>query len=63
MDLTAKILCEQACKQESEEAEVEHLQGLNSRRVKVVAQRMMIAKRDNDKLEKALSCCQVVRSE
>jgi hypothetical protein len=39
----------------SGEAEIKHLQGTSSRTVKVVAQRMMLAKRDGDKLGKALS--------
>jgi hypothetical protein len=56
MGLTAKILGDQACKQGSREVEIKHLLGLSSQRVKVLAQRMMIEKRDGDKLGKALSC-------
>jgi hypothetical protein len=44
----AKILGNQACKQESGEAEIKHLLGFISWMIEVVAQRMIIAERGKD---------------
>jgi hypothetical protein len=45
-------LGDQACKQGSREVEIKHLLGFSLEGVKAVVQRMMIARRDKDNLER-----------